>query len=243
MSDIQNYLNDLLTIDCEIQKNLQHLLIVASEDALEKKSNDIKRGIRQFREKLNEMKDYTESFNLNESSGFLSKITRSSPQSDQDSNSSKEVFINQLQIEKEHLSNIENRFRNAYLSAKIKIEQSERESLFSGSHEEIEVRKRNLTNQMIVKKSNELSSKFNEVNRQLKWTENQTSDLLPVLKESSNSIKNVQQDFGLMKSSISEGKRLLVRLGRREFTDKLLIILSLCFFFSVVFYIVWKRVF
>ncbi|RNA45083.1 vesicle transport SEC20 [Brachionus plicatilis] len=227
MNDIQNYLNDLLTIDCEVQKNLQHLLLVASGDALEAKSNEIKRGIREFKEKLNEMKDFTESFNINESGSFLSKFTRSSPQSDSDSSSSKEVFINQLQIEKEHLSNIENRFRNAYLSAKIKIEQSERESLFGGnvSQEQIEVKKRNLTSQMLVKKNNDLTSKFNEVNRQLKWTQNQTSDILPVLKESSNSIKNVQQDFGLMKSSISEGRRLLVRLGRREFTDKTITIL------------------
>lgn len=244
MNDIQNYLNDLLGIDCEIQKNLQDLLVVSSEDVLEKKANDIKRGIREFKEKLNEMKDYIESFAHSESTSFISKITRSSTQLDSEYNSSKEVFINQLQIEKEHLSSIENRFRNAYLSTRIKIEKSERESLLGEipNQADIEVKKRNLTNQMIIKKSVELSKKFNEVNRQLKWTENQTSDILPVLKESSNSLKNLQQDFGLMKGSILEGKRLLMRLGRREFTDKLLIILSLCFFFSVVFYILWKRI-
>ncbi|CAF0707135.1 unnamed protein product [Brachionus calyciflorus] len=249
MNDIQNYLNDLLAIDCDIQKNLQHLLIVTSRDALESKSNEIKCGIKEFKEKLTEMKDYSDSFNSTESNSntLLSKLSRSGDQSDPNlTNSTKDVFINQLQIEKEHLSNVETRFRNAYLASKIKIEQSERENLFSSLSDnktDVELKKRNLTNQMLAKKSNELTNKFSDINRQLKWTENQTSDILPVLDESSRSLKNIQQDFGIMKSSISEGKRLLVRLGRREFTDKLLIILSLCFFFSVVFYIVWKRIF
>lgn len=73
--------------------------------------------------------------------------------------------------------------------------------------------------------------------------ENQTSDIIPVLDESSKVIQNAQQEFNMMRVVIIDGKRLLTRLGRREFTDKLLIILCLCFFFSVVFYIVWKRLF
>jgi hypothetical protein len=96
---------------------------------------------------------------------------------------------------------------------------------------------------MILKQSSEITSKLSDINRQLKWTENQTSDTVASLDESSKIIRNTQQEYGFMKNVISDGKRLLVRLSRREFTDKLLIILCLCFFFSVVFYIVWKRAF
>jgi protein transport protein SEC20 len=104
-------------------------------------------------------------------------------------------------------------------------------------------KKRNINNQLILKQTNEMTSKLNDISRQLKWTENQTSDIIPVLDQSSKTIQNAQQEFTLMKTVITDGRRLLTRLGRREFTDKLLIILCLCFFFSVVFYIVWKRLF
>lgn len=104
-------------------------------------------------------------------------------------------------------------------------------------------KKRNINQQMILKKSNELTSKLSDINRQLKWTEHQTTDTVASLDESSKIIRNTQQEYGFMKNVISDGKRLLVRLSRREFTDKLLIVLCLCFFFSVVFYIVWKRAF
>lgn len=104
-------------------------------------------------------------------------------------------------------------------------------------------KKRNINNQLILKQTNEMTTKLSDINRQLKWTENQTSDIIPVLDESSKVIQNAQQEFNMMRVVIIDGKRLLTRLGRREFTDKLLIILCLCFFFSVVFYIVWKRLF
>ena len=107
----------------------------------------------------------------------------------------------------------------------------------------IEAKKANINNQMLLKQSNEMTNKLNEINRQLKWTETQTSDIIPVLETSSKSLRNVQQEFGLMRTSINDGKRLLIRLSRREFTDKLLTVLCLCFFFTVVFYIVWKRLF
>ncbi len=109
--------------------------------------------------------------------------------------------------------------------------------------ESIAAKKRSINNQLLLKQTSEITSKLSDINRQLKWTENQTSEIIPVLDESSKVIRNTQQEFGFMKVVIVDGKRLLVRLSRREFTDKLLIILCLCFFFSVVFYIVWKRLF
>ncbi len=145
------------------------------------------------------------------------------------------------------MSNVEARFRSAYLGAQVKINQIEKENLLSSNMSQeasvLAAKKRNINNQLILKQTNEMTSKLNDISRQLKWTENQTSDIIPVLDQSSKTIQNAQQEFTLMKTVITDGRRLLTRLGRREFTDKLLIILCLCFFFSVVFYIVWKRLF
>ncbi len=130
----------------------------------------------------------------------------------------------------------------------MKLDQIEREDLMNSKAsgldlESIAAKKRSINNQLLLKQTSEITSKLSDINRQLKWTENQTSEIIPVLDESSKVIRNTQQEFGFMKVVIVDGKRLLVRLSRREFTDKLLIILCLCFFFSVVFYIVWKRLF
>jgi hypothetical protein len=130
----------------------------------------------------------------------------------------------------------------------VKLDQIEREDLMNSKAsgldlESIAAKKRSINNQLLLKQTSEITSKLSDINRQLKWTENQTSEIIPVLDESSKVIRNTQQEFGFMKVVIVDGKRLLVRLSRREFTDKLLIILCLCFFFSVVFYIVWKRLF
>ena len=249
MNEIQSYLQDLLTIDCDIQTNLQHLLLVNSREGLESKSNEIKKCLREFKDKLKEMKDFCDIFSSDQNVSFIGRFNRSLDTSYYRSttafSSPREILAKELQIQKEHLTTIETRFRNAYLAAQVKLEQLERENLFNSVDDSKlnATKKRKIDNKIILKQSNELTNKLGEISKQLKWTENQTSEILPVLDESSKIIKNTQQEFGMMKTVITDGKRLLVRLSRREFTDKLLIILCLCFFFSVVFYIVWKRIF
>lgn len=256
MSEIQDFLQDLLTIDCNIQSNLQNLLVATSREALESKSNEIKLGLKEFKEKLNEMKDLSDSFGSSSSSnGLFSRINKATSfgggGGGETTTTSRDIFRNELQNQKEHLANVEARFRNAYLAAQVKLDQMERERLFSttttgddssgGGGDQMAAKKRHLNNQMLLKQSTDITSKLNEINRQLKWTQSQTSDIIPVLDESSRGLKTVQHDFGTMRGVISDGRRLLIRLSRREFTDKLLIVLCLCFFFSVVLYIVWKR--
>ena len=256
MCEIQDFLQDLLTIDCNIQSNLQNLLVVSNRNALEAKSSEIKLGLKEFKEKLNEMKDMCDSFGYSSSSsnsgGLLSRLNKAAVSSfDNSHSSSREIFRNELQNQKEHLANVETRFRNAYLAAQVKLDQMERERLFesttttnddnSGAGDQLAAKKRHLNNQILLKQSSDITGKLNEINRQLKWTQSQTSDIIPVLDHSSRELKTVQQDFGAMRGVISDGRRLLIRLSRREFTDKLLIVLCLLFFFSVVLYIVSKR--
>lgn len=272
MAEVQSYLQDLLRIDCDIQTNLQNLVLVTAREGLEAKSKEIKKGLKEFKEKLKELKEFCDIYSKNETGGFISRFNRSDDidyySSTTSSSSPKEILVNELQIQREHLLTVESRFRNAYLVvqvisfkllhdskaflkhffiSKAKLDQIERNNLIDSERtvdsKEVAAKKRNINQQMILKKSNELTSKLSDINRQLKWTEHQTTDTVACLDESSKIIRNTQQEYGFMKNVISDGKRLLVRLSRREFTDKLLIVLCLCFFFSVVFYIVWKRAF
>ena len=261
--DIKSYLKDLLTIDCDIQSNLQNLLLVTNRDGLEKRSNEIKRGLKEFKEKLKEMKDFCDMLDSSDqSSSFINRLSASGAKSggggagDDEkrlsSSPTKTIFQNELMNQKEHLFTIESRFRNTYLAAQVKLDQMEREVLFQNNSnngrskldpEEIAARKRQISAQMLVKQSNEMTNKLDDINRQIHQSLNQTSDIIPVLDNTSKTIKNVQQEFGGMSTAIKDGRRLLTRLSQREFTDKLLMILCMCFFFTVVFYIVWKRLF
>jgi hypothetical protein len=276
MVEVQGYLQDLLTIDCDIQTNLQHLALVKSRESLETKSTEIKQLLKDFKMKLNEMKEFCDIYSTNEKSGFISRFNRStdadyySTSATLNTSSPREILVKELQIQSEHLIGIESRFRNTYLTTQAKLDQIERENLLKPSEsadpKELAAKKRNINSkvslirlwhelntnqikfflildQLILKSTNEITSKLSDINRQLKWTENQTSDIIPVLDESSKLIRNTEQEFGFMKVVIVDGKRLLVRLSRREFTDKLLIVICLFFFFSVVLYIVWKRLF
>jgi hypothetical protein len=257
MNDIQHYLQDFLTIDCEIQTNLQHLLHVTTREALEARSTEIKRLLREFKEKLNEMKDFCDSFNSSSSSSSSSLISRLvgvtsggsdaslSSNANMNPNSPRDLFVNEYAIQKDQLTSVETRYRNAYLAAQNKLDEIERKNLFSNSDGDsgaTELKKRNLNSQIMLKQSTETTNKLSEISRQLKWVDSQAGEIIPVMDESSKGIRNVQQEFGMMRGAIHDGKRLLTRLGRREFTSSMLIVLCLCFFFSVVFYIILKRV-
>ena len=132
MNEIQNYLQELLRIDCKIQQNLQNMLFVTNFDGLEIKSNEIKVDLKEFKEKLNEMKDFCDSFsatNLQNGSSIMRRLSRNSSSTAKDKNdqyANSEMFLDsEYKIQKEHLTTIETRFRTTYLQAKEKLNQIE----------------------------------------------------------------------------------------------------------------------
>ena len=60
---------------------------------------------------------------------------------------------------------------------------------------------------------------------------------------SSGQIGETNEELKSMTGHIQNSKKLLTKYGRRECTDKLLILLALVFFFGTVLYIVKKRLF
>ncbi len=154
MTEVQGYLQDLLTIDCEIQTNLQNLALVKTREALENKSNEIKQALSSFKQKLEEMKEFCDIYSSNENSGFISRFSRSNEgdyftSPTLSTSSPREILVKEFQIQKDHLSTVESRFRNNYLAAQVRLEQIERESLFdetsrSTEQKEVALKKRNI---------------------------------------------------------------------------------------------------
>lgn len=121
MTEVQGYLQDLLTIDCDIQTNLQNLILVSSREALEAKSSEIKTGLKNFKQKLKEMKEFCDMYSTND--GFIGRFNKPREAdyyaSTVNSSSPKDILVNELQIQKDHLLTIESRYRNAYLAAQV----------------------------------------------------------------------------------------------------------------------------
>lgn len=227
--DLQDYLKDLLTIECDIQSKLNELKLIKTSYSLEFKSNEIKTLFKDYKLKLNEINDLC---NLNLSSS---------------SNNSKiEVYLNELKIQTEHLHKLEARFRNEYYVIQKKIANYEREQLFDDSTNGSTgdgPRERKINNDIVFKQTKLLTSNLIDLNRTMKSSLEHSNITLSKLQTSSNNIKQTQDEFSQMSLNINDSKRLLTKYDRREFTNKLLFIFSLFLFFSVVFYIVWKRLF
>ena len=66
---------------------------------------------------------------------------------------------------------------------------------------------------------------------------------MDTLEESSHVVGETGAEYRSMGGVIGQPKKLITKYGRREFTDKVLYVFALAFFFAVVLYILRKRVF
>jgi hypothetical protein len=233
--DLQNYLQDLLTIDCNLQTKLQQLCLSQTRNNLEQKATEIKIYLKEYKQKLSEIKDFCNILKNN----------------DNDS-TKKEVFIKEFQIQNDHLVKIETNFRNVYLNQKKKVDNLERDSLLDDSMTDAantsptksnQMRHRNTNKDDLIKQSSGITENLSELNRIIKSSLSQSKATLNTLEVSSKTLKSTHDEFNAMSTTIYDGKRLLTKYDQREFTNKLLFVFSLCLFFSVVFYIIWKRLF
>ena len=68
-----------------------------------------------------------------------------------------------------------------------------------------------------------------------------SSFVFVMLARSSNQIKHTNTGMQEIGVNINVGQGLISKFGRRDVTDKVLIFLALIFFFSVVLYVIRKR--
>lgn len=72
---------------------------------------------------------------------------------------------------------------------------------------------------------------------QVQRSENTTTTLI----YSSDVLKTTHNQYGTINQTIKTGSKLISKYARREFTDRILIVLALFVYFGVVFYILRKR--
>ncbi|XP_054167058.1 vesicle transport protein SEC20-like [Oppia nitens] len=136
--------------------------------------------------------------------------------------------------------------RKAIAGSQKCISTKTREQLFNINTEQTSLRHRNVgsvNRELLANKSNAITDNLKSVSRLLAAQVTQSEQTLHTLIDSSAMVTETGEEFKSMSNLIVHSRKLLTKYGRREITDKVLIILALIFFFGCVLYVMTKRLF
>ncbi|CAG2104139.1 unnamed protein product [Medioppia subpectinata] len=141
--------------------------------------------------------------------------------------------------------------RKAIASSQKSISTKTREQLLgldstTGGSTQSSLRQRNtstVNSQVLATKSTAITDNLKTVSRLLASQVTQSEHTLQTLVSSSATVTETGEEFKSMANLIVHSRKLLTKYGRREVTDKVLIIIALMFFFGCVLYVMTKRVY
>ncbi|XP_066904705.1 vesicle transport protein SEC20 isoform X2 [Halyomorpha halys] len=157
----------------------------------------------------------------------------------------KETFDNDLMEEarnyREQYYNTFSMFRKANVNCMLAIEKANKEELFK-MDESSTVRQRIKKDKAnMVKMSSNVTDQLLSISRHLADTTQLSADTLQTLANSSMTVTGTSGELHETKSAISQSGKLLDKYSRRQFTDKLILLLGFAFFLACVLYILKKR--
>jgi protein transport protein SEC20 len=126
------------------------------------------------------------------------------------------------------------------------IENQDQSELFrrsSNSDEEESVRKRRLDKETLSKKASGLTEDLLSISQLMSSQVAVSEQSLNSLISSSAVVTETQEEFKMMGSLLGQSRKLLAKFGRREVTDRALIMFALAFYFASCTYVVLKRLF
>lgn len=132
-------------------------------------------------------------------------------------------------------------FRKANVNCMLAIEKASKEELFK-TDETNSVRQRIKKDKAnMVKMSSGITDQLLSISRHLADTTQLSADTLQTLANSSMTVTGTSGELQETKSAISQSGKLLDKYSRRQFTDKLILLLGFAFFLACVLYILKKR--
>jgi len=153
-----------------------------------------------------------------------------------------ELVSRQADRHREQLVAVQRQFRQANVKAMTLLETQSTRELLGKEGEGGGVRQRRDKEQM-VKEHGAVTQSLQAISRQLAETVERSKLTVSSLEGSSRTVEEVGEEHRNMSGVIGQSKKLITKYARREFTDKVLIMFALAFFFAVVLYILRKRVF
>ncbi|XP_046668568.1 vesicle transport protein SEC20 [Homalodisca vitripennis] len=153
-------------------------------------------------------------------------------------------LLEEVKNNREQLTSTLGAFRKANVACMLAIEKANKKQLFSEADEESVLRHRLKKDKAsLVKMSSNVTEQLLAISRQLADTTQQSSNTLDTLVNSSGNVTSTQQELRDTGSVIAQSGQLLAKYGRREFTDKVVLLFAFAFFLACVLYIVYKRLF
>lgn len=134
-------------------------------------------------------------------------------------------------------------FRNANVVSACVIDRMAKEDLFGMSEEQQSALRKRRDKQTMIKMSGGVTDKLLSISRHLAETTQKSADTLDTLITSSDKVTGTKDELEHQQQVIVQSGKLLGKYGRREVTDKALLVLAFAFFLACVFYILQKRLF
>lgn len=136
-------------------------------------------------------------------------------------------------------------FKKANVRSMLAIDKNIKEELLKTTNNgEQTVRHRpKRDKQSMANMSSRVTDQLLSISRQLAETTERSSKTLETLVISSDNVTGTQEELKVTGGTISQSGKLLAKYGRREFTDKIVMLFAFVFFIVCVIYIVKKRLF
>lgn len=135
-------------------------------------------------------------------------------------------------------------FKKANIKSMLSIDKSNKEELLRPMNEETSLRQRQKRDKNnMVKLTSSVTDQLLSISRQLADTTKSSADTLDSLVISSDNVIGTQDELKVTSGAIGQSGKLLAKYGRREFTDKMLMLFAFAFFIACALYIVQKRLF
>ncbi|GFU34431.1 hypothetical protein NPIL_251361 [Nephila pilipes] len=132
--------------------------------------------------------------------------------------------------------------RKSNLATQALLDKQTKEELFERSTAAARKRTR-ADKESLSKQASSITDNLLAIKNMMATQVKQSEESLHTLFGSNQMVTNTQEEFKTMGSVIHQSKTLLQKYGRREVTDKVLIVFAVIFFITCVFYIVQKRLF
>uniref|UniRef100_A0A1L8DUH8 Putative vesicle transport protein sec20 n=1 Tax=Nyssomyia neivai TaxID=330878 RepID=A0A1L8DUH8_9DIPT len=136
-------------------------------------------------------------------------------------------------------------FRKANVSTMLEIEKADKHELLtpSGDNELRQRGKTRLNRSNLISQQESVTDKMLSISRHLSETTQKSAATLDTLIASSSSVEGTKDELLNTGGTITQSGKLLNKYGRRECTDKIILLFAFIFFLACVFYIVQKRLF
>ncbi|XP_012255518.2 vesicle transport protein SEC20 [Athalia rosae] len=159
------------------------------------------------------------------------------------SNKKKLELYTEIDSHKSQLTITLGAFRNANVVSACVIDRMAKEELLEMPEDQQNALRKRRDKQTLIKMSGGVTDKLLSISRHLAETTQKSAHTLDTLIISSDKVSGTKDELEHQQQVIVQSGKLLGKYGRREVTDKALLVLAFAFFLACVFYILQKRLF